>query len=158
MRFKEFLENGGDVDSFKKAADKRKDQTGKNFLVLRRKTSNDHKIIEDNIYAKWSLAQQDPYIVVYQTNKDLTESEKREHLKNWVAKQLWYDYTHDPIMPAKERDVESMELDDQDLFHKTVNQAVEHIKKSKLPLEAAYEDFLKSLEMQAKKVMYKHYH
>lgn len=92
--------------------------------------------------------------------KELFEkkAEKRDHLKEWVTKKLWSAWRHDPIMPAKEHDIESMELEDQEMFWNSVKEAVEYIKKSKLPLEAAYDDYIKDLTKRGKKEMYKHYH
>ncbi len=85
------------------------------------------------------------------------KAEKRDHLKEWVTKRLWHDWQHDPIMPAKERDIESMEMEDQELFWNSVKEVVEYLKNSKLPLEAAYDDYVKDLEKRGKKEVYKHY-
>lgn len=72
MKLKEILESTiKDIDDFKKAAEERKQKTGKNYLILRKKNTKVYEIVADNVYSKWPLSQRDAYIVVHDTSNTM---------------------------------------------------------------------------------------
>lgn len=69
----------------------------------------------------------------------LNELKQRDHLKEYLAKRLFKEWQNDPAMPIEADSIEDMEKEDKEMFWDMVADLTTQIKKSKLPLDQAYD-------------------
>ncbi len=95
---------------------------------------------------------------VHITFKEFLTEKKRNYTKEYIVQRLFKDWQNDPIMPIDDKYVEDLRGIDKEVFWKSVAEIEEFLKKSKLPLDDAWQAYYEDLTKRAEKVLYKHLH